>query len=272
MITVSIIANGASLDISQPIIADGSTGGIVARFCTDSLWHGLSLTAVFRTDSGDILMPLENGRCEVPYEATENSGKVLVGLFGTDGYRTLTSVFCPLTVSPGVPTNGEAAKNYTPSLYEQFSARFARFENFSVSFEKGEEAAVEKEDRENGINIHFTVPKGDKGDKGDAFTYSDFSSEQLALLKGAKGDKGERGAKGDKGDRGEKGEKGNVGLQGPEGPRGYKGEKGEKGTKGDNGYTPILGKDYWTDADKSYIVNAVLSALPAAEEAVFGNG
>ncbi len=167
MITVSIITNGACLEISQPVIADGTAGGVVASFCTDSLWHGLSLTAVFRMDSGDILMPLENGKCEVPFEATESSGSVLVGLFGTDGYRTLTSVFCPLTVSPGVPTDGEEAKNYTPSLYEQFTARFARFENFSVSFEKGEEAAVEKQEKADGINLHFTVPKGDKGDKGE---------------------------------------------------------------------------------------------------------
>lgn len=64
---------------------------------------------------------------------------------------------------------------------------------------------------------------GEKGDKGDAFTYSDFTPEQLAALKGAKGDTGATG------------------------------EKGEKGDKGADGYTPVKGTDYWTEADKQEI-------------------
>lgn len=62
--------------------------------------------------------------------------------------------------------------------------------------------------------------------------------------------------------------------------------KGEKGDKGDpftwddltteqkkeltgppgaDGYTPVKGTDYFTKSDKTELVNAVLSALPAAE-------
>lgn len=67
---------------------------------------------------------------------------------------------------------------------------------------------------------------GLKGDKGDPFTYSDFTAEQLAALKGAKGD------------------------------------KGDKGDPGTDGYTPVKGTDYWTEADKEEIVNDVLAALP----------
>ena len=57
---------------------------------------------------------------------------------------------------------------------------------------------------------------GLKGDKGDPFTYSDFTAEQLAALKGEKGDKGDTGA---------------------------------------DGYTPVRGTDYWTEADKAEIVD-----------------
>lgn len=39
--------------------------------------------------------------------------------------------------------------------------------------------------------------------------------------------------------------------------------KGEKGDK------PVKGTDYFTSADKTEIVNAVLAAMPAAEEASF---
>lgn len=40
-----------------------------------------------------------------------------------------------------------------------------------------------------------------------------------------------------------------------------KGEKGEKGETGADGYTPVKGKDYWTDEDKSEIIQEINSAL-----------
>lgn len=92
--------------------------------------------------------------------------------------------------------------------------------------------------------------QGPKGDKGDAFTYSDFTAEQLASLKGEKGDKGDTGATGPKGEQGLQGEKGETGEQGPAGPTGA------------DGYTPVKGKDYFTESDKTEMVNAVVAALP----------
>lgn len=118
---------------------------------------------------------------------------------------------------------------------------------------------------------------------------------------GAKGDKGDTGEKGDKGDKGDtgadgsdgvsvthswngttlvvtsasgtssadlKGDKGDTGAKGEQGIQGNPGEKGEPGEKGDTGqpgYTPVRGTDYWTAADQTAIVNAVLAALPAWE-------
>lgn len=42
--------------------------------------------------------------------------------------------------------------------------------------------------------------------------------------------------------------------------------RGGDGTNGKDGYTPVRGKDYFTDADKVEIVNDVLAALPYADE------
>ena len=62
------------------------------------------------------------------------------------------------------------------------------------------------------------------------------------------------------------------GAPGPQGPKGDPGEKGETGAAGADGaagvdgYTPVKGTDYWTEADKAEIVNEVLSSLTAAEE------
>ena len=36
-----------------------------------------------------------------------------------------------------------------------------------------------------------------------------------------------------------------------------------------NGYTPVKGTDYWTEEDKTEIVNDVLQALPTAEGVEF---
>lgn len=45
-----------------------------------------------------------------------------------------------------------------------------------------------------------------------------------------------------------------------------KGEKGDTGSTGADGYTPVRGTDYWTDADKAQMVNDVIAALPDASE------
>ncbi len=42
--------------------------------------------------------------------------------------------------------------------------------------------------------------------------------------------------------------------------------KGEQGEKGTDGYTPTKGTDYYTEADKSEMVQAVLAALPSGDE------
>ena len=104
-------------------------------------------------------------------------------------------------------------------------------------------------------------PKGDiglTGPQGEPFKYEDFTPEQLEALK-VKGDKGD---KGDQGDKGDKGDKGDIGLTGP---------KGEPFTYADftpeqlaslKGPAPVRGVDYWTEKDKTVIVNDVLANLP----------
>ena len=77
-----------------------------------------------------------------------------------------------------------------------------------------------------------------KGEKGDAFVYADFTAEQLAALKGEKGDAF------------------TYSDFTAEQLAALKGEKGDK---------PIKGTDYFTNTDKTEIVDAVLAAMPNAE-------
>jgi hypothetical protein len=59
-----------------------------------------------------------------------------------------------------------------------------------------------------------------------------------------------------------------VGPQGPQGPQGEKGDtgatgpQGPQGAPGKDGRTPVMGTDYFTPADKTEMVNAVIAALP----------
>ena len=46
------------------------------------------------------------------------------------------------------------------------------------------------------------------------------------------------------------------------GIKGDKGDKGDTGAKGADGKTPVKGTDYFTEADKQELVNAVIAALP----------
>jgi hypothetical protein len=96
-------------------------------------------------------------------------------------------------------------------------------------------------------------PQGPKGDAG---------------AQGPKGDTGPAGKDGAKGDKGDKGDTGPQGPQGDKGDPGAPGTNGKDGTNGTNGkdgadgYTPVKGKDYFTEVDKSEMVSAVIAKLP----------
>ena len=80
-------------------------------------------------------------------------------------------------------------------------------------------------------------------------------------LKGDTGAQGIQGEKGEKGDKGDQGEPGSTGAAGPQGPKGDKGDKGDTGPAGANGYTPVKGTDYFTEADKTELVATVIESL-----------
>ena len=53
---------------------------------------------------------------------------------------------------------------------------------------------------------------------------------------------------------------------GPKGDKGDTGEQGIQGIQGEDGYTPVKGVDYYTEADKQEIIAAVLASIPSGEE------
>lgn len=68
------------------------------------------------------------------------------------------------------------------------------------------------------------------------------------------------------GPAGPQGIQGPVGPAGQTGPQGPAGKDGKDGQTGPAGYTPIKGTDYWTDADKQEIINAVIASFTDGNE------
>lgn len=76
---------------------------------------------------------------------------------------------------------------------------------------------------------------------------------------------GPAGQDGKNGVDGQPGERGPAGETGPAGPAGERGETGEAGPAGADGKTPAKGVDYWTDIDKTEIINEILTHFIDAE-------
>lgn len=148
------------------------------------------------------------------------------------------------------------------------------------------------------------VPKGDTGAQGPQGIQGgpgpkgDPGAQGPQGIQGEPGPKGDTGAQGPQGEPGEQGPKGEAGTAAtvtvgavttgepgtdaavtnagtsaaavlnfviPRGEKGEQGQKGETGATGEAGHTPVKGVDYFTDAEKSEMIQAVLDALPAAE-------
>ena len=125
-------------------------------------------------------------------------------------------------------------------------------------------------------------PKGDTGAagkdgmsathswNGTTLTVTSASGTSSADLKGATGS---QGPKGDTGATGPTGPQGEQGIQGPKGDKGDKGDTGATGPKGDtgatgaagkngaDGKTPVLGTDYWTQADREAMMAEIIDLL-----------
>lgn len=52
-----------------------------------------------------------------------------------------------------------------------------------------------------------------------------------------------------------------IAEKGAQGEQGEQGPQGEQGEKGDDGHTPVKGTDYWTEADKGEIIQAVVDVM-----------
>lgn len=89
-----------------------------------------------------------------------------------------------------------------------------------------------------------------------------YSAYQVAVMNGFEGTEAEwlESLKGPQGEPGPQGEAGPQGAQGPQG------EQGLRGAAGEPGYSPVKGTDYFTEAEKTEMVNEVIAAITDLDE------
>lgn len=183
MITVKIKASGVTLTPAQPVVTSGSAGTVLCEFEFDGEWQGLAKTAVFYTARGNFFVVIEDGKCTFPAAALCSAGDVKIGVFGTDGTRTLTSLLCKVRVSQGTTATAERAENYVPSMYEQLYAKLEKVENLEVCAAYGDEAAAQFLDEDGELTLYLTLPRGEqgeKGDKGDNYIITEADKAEIA--------------------------------------------------------------------------------------------
>ncbi len=166
MLTIDVKVKGCEIELSQPTVASGTAGKVLINFYFDTEWNGLAKTAVLNIASGNVLVPLENDRCILPADVLARSGNYKLGVFGTDGESTIATHFCMLKVDHGALVKGIRAANYNPSLYEQFSARFAKFENMSAKAECGDIASAFLTEDDGKMVLNLILPRGEQGPSG----------------------------------------------------------------------------------------------------------
>ena len=182
---------------------------------------------------------------------------------------------------------GEGAEG--SNEYAAYIAALLKLENLTVTAEAGDTAAATVTVGDTAVQLHFVLPKGEDGytpERGvdywtkndeDAMTAAKNSAARAAgnansaaetangyaleaqdAARNANAAAAKLQAKADAGDF--------------NGAPGAKGDKGDKGDPGADGYTPVRGTDYWTDADKAAINADIAAQVAGKVDKIDGKG
>ena len=144
---------------------------------------------------------------------------------------------------------------------------YDRCRNLETTDEQKEELKGEK--GEPGAVDFAALTEEQKAElKGDPFTYEDFTEEQLEALRGPAGEPFEYEDLTDEQKAELKGEKGDPFTYEDFTDKQLEALK-VKGDPGEPGKTPVKGKDYWTESDRSEIVNDVFDMVVNGNEVAY---
>ena len=276
MKTLQLRVTGDKLEaLNQESYVSGSYGYYTAEFTFDSEWDGLI----------PHLVVIENGT-QRPDEviidnthkiATTESGIMQISVYGLDsaGNKCISCNFVCIEVKQGGYTGFPAIPKDIWDGYQVIVLGYMEraekaadaaeeaeknIKNLSATATEGTEVSVKQTTTEEGIKLDFTLPRGKEGPKGkegrgieSVYINADneltvaYTDGYVASIGNVKGEAG-------------------VGIGAivisqtsdliitlTDGTEFNLGK-----IKGEDGHTPIRGTDYWTDDDKTEIVNEVL--------------
>lgn len=240
-------------------ITKGMTGAQVAIEYTDPLWDGLSKTVVFRYGK-KILDVVDAGELvTIPAEMTAEVGDYLrIGVYGINatGSLVIPTVYTSLgTVEDAADPSGDKSTDPTLAVWARIQTKIGSLDDLNTeakdtlvaaineSLTKGggavDEAAVQKM-----VEDYLAAnPPADGKDGADGVSCTHSWDGTTLTITSASGTSS-ADLKGDKGDTG---------------------AAGADGADGKDGYTPVKGTDYYTETDKTEMVNLVLAAMPTWE-------
>lgn len=290
-------ANGTQLRLTERLgyLTSGKVGAVV-KFEYDNVWQALRKTAVFR--AGGVVRDVYGVSeiVEIPYEVLQGYGLTLeLGLYGIDDAGdTLPTTWLSIdTIRPGADPSGDESVNPLPPVWEQISTKIGNLETLTTKAKDNLVAAINEAAKSGGADIdpeelerivreylEENPPEGGGSDGysptitvkaidgGHKLTITDVNgTKTIYVMDGKDGYTPRKNIDYFDGKDGDNGFSPLVSVSNITG--GHRvtitdgnGMKTVDVMDGKDGYTPVRGKDYWTDADKAEMVSAVVSALP----------
>lgn len=240
---------------SRPIVAEGYVDTNEASFEFCKRWEGLDKVAQFtQTQDGKrrtFNAVIQDGIAKMPNEL--RSGRVLVSAFAVEagGTKRLTTIPVEIMIEKsGFVQDGETQIPPPPDLYAQLILQIKEAMQGGVSDEQIAEAVKNYLD-ENPVGVDIDKTLTVEGSAADAKATGEkitsLSTEIKKKIDETQLQNAVNSALEEAKNNGDfDGETGSVGPQGP---------------AGDNGYTPIKGVDYFTEADKAELVSMLKKSL-----------
>ena len=269
----------------------GITGAEVAFSYADPMWDGLTKNVIF--DGAEPVTVLNaKETVAVPYEAVSVVGVNLrVGVQGVDAAKNIIIPTLWATLGRVRPSAAEV-QGHEPEepplpVWAQLQAMIGDLAQLDTLAKESLVAAINELAARSGgeadpeavreivaeyLAENPPAPGKDGQDgKDGASAYEiakadGFDGTEAEWLESLKGKPGEPGSDGITPHIGDNGNwfLGDTDTGKPS--RGRDGKDGKDGTNGADGYTPVRGVDYWTDADQTAIVNAVLANFTDVSE------
>lgn len=240
-------------------------------YIADTALEGGVLTWVIT--AADVAAP-GRGKLEIRATEGETIKKSMIGVSIVDASLTGNETEPPDPQKPWVDSVLAAAATVETSAdrAEQAAVKAEQAAAKGVQTVNGigpdENGNVEIDTTGGGTGSYYTPSVSESGELSWTPSSEDMPAVPPANITGPKGDTGERGPAGADGVSATHSWAGTtltVTSASGTSSADLKGDTGARGPAGADGYTPVKGTDYFTEADKAEMVQAVLNALPAAE-------